>query len=310
MMRGMPRENQQYLEQEYRQFELRGDKDRTIEKHLWRIGDFIERHKNEDLMRVTRREIEDYIVELNRSDKTVSTKEDIKRGLKMFLADIQGRDAVSWLHVNRHVKSSMTAADLLHEEDVQRMIGMCRHLRDKAMIAVAFDAGLRPCELLGLRLSDLELDGEPAHITVSGKTGPRTVPITFSTRLLREYVHATPRLDGGAIWERDKHAFNPGRLLYAGYRKMLARAAREGGITKRVIPYTLRHSRITEYAEFMTDRELMAYFGTTLLSTYAHMTTRELDGALARKRKEADLAREVHELKAMVRMLADERKRS
>ncbi len=40
MIKGMLSENQQYLEQEYRQFELRGDKDRTIEKHLWRTVTF------------------------------------------------------------------------------------------------------------------------------------------------------------------------------------------------------------------------------------------------------------------------------
>ncbi len=47
-------------------------------------------------------------------------------------------------------------------------------LRDKTMIAVGFEAGLRASELLTIRVGDLSFDELGARVKVKGKTGEKT----------------------------------------------------------------------------------------------------------------------------------------
>ena len=68
------------------------------------------------------------------------------------------------------------------------MIRTARNIRDKAIIALLFDAGIRSGELLNMKIKDVDFNTESAHITVNGKTGMRKVPILFSAPYIARYL--------------------------------------------------------------------------------------------------------------------------
>lgn len=79
-------------------------------------------------------------------------------------------------------------------------------LRDRAMLEVAYACGLRHSELLGLELSDLELEPGQIWIRQSKNDQPRVLPLTsWARHFLRRYLEevrsqwASP-LSSNALW--------------------------------------------------------------------------------------------------------------
>jgi integrase len=126
---------------------------------------------------------------------------------------------------------------LLSETDIQALVNHMRpDLRD--MIMLAAWTGCRWGEVRSLRVRDF--DRNTGRITVSGKTGRRTIylpPAAITTmhaltegKKPADHVFLTAT---GAPWARTWHT------------KPFARAVRAAGIDPRAVPYSLRHTWIS-----------------------------------------------------------------
>lgn len=178
--------------------------------------------------------------------------------------------------------------DILTEEDIIRLINGTNNLRDKAIVALLFDSGIRAGELMALRLKDISLDAQPAHIRVDGKTGQRKIPIWFSVPYLVQYLNTQKHLhDEDHIW---REAYLPDsdklgkEIDYSGVRNMLSILKKKTGLRKRCNPHTFRHSRATFYANKLTEQQLKVFFGWTgdsrMAATYVHLSGRDIDNAI------------------------------
>jgi len=77
---------------------------------------------------------------------------------------------------------------LVWEDDVVPMIESCHNPRDRALLAVQFEAGCRSGELFDLRMGDI-FDGEfTTSLHVDGKRGERSVPLVMSLPYLQDWV--------------------------------------------------------------------------------------------------------------------------
>ncbi len=274
--------NRGHILSEIRAWRLRGCKQATMYKHLICLKPFVRLYEHKNLLTVTRKEIEDFMLWLQTAKYSQATKEDMKRAVKRFYSDFGKWELVDWIRLRRKSKG-IPREHLLTPEEVGSLINHISSRRDKAIIALYYDAGLRPCELVSIKAGCLDLTSNPAHLTVSGKTGTRTVPISYSVPYLIDYLDSTPRLaPDSCIWVREEKCRRPGVLEYAGIRKMLKEAARKSGLEKRLYPYVFRHTRITEYCNIMTERQLKKYFGTSQLDVYEHLITQDLDNVVAR----------------------------
>jgi len=101
--------------------------------------------------------------------------------------------------------------------------------RDRALITLLVDTGVRISEALGLRVEDIGLD----TIWVDGKTGMREVPISQETR--RQLLELA---DSGYIFKGYGD-----RMSRQGAHWIVRNAFRRAGITgKKCGPHTLRHT--------------------------------------------------------------------
>jgi integrase/recombinase XerD len=163
-------------------------------------------------------------------------------------------------------------------------------LRNRLMLALAYDAGLRREELCLLRIDDLD----PAH---------RTLRIRAETTKGRRerivpYSAATGRLLRGYVQERRALSPAPGALFLSGSRrnraapitlwtwsKVVQRIARRAGVPQ-FSTHTLRHLCLTDLARAGWELHLIASFAghrnpqTTL--QYIHLSGRELAAKLTR----------------------------
>ena len=265
---------------------------KTSIKHLFVLQIFINSAAGPlDFKSLTRKGMEGIIARIESSDYSPETKRDVKAVIKGFWKHAFGNDEfypeqVRWLKTSQKRKDRIMPEQILQEEDILKLLETANNTRDKAIIAVLFDAGIRVGELLSMRRQDIDLESNPAHIVVNGKTGPRRIPILFSVPYLAAYLNEQKtRKPEEYLWNvAGSWAGLTQRADYSAIRMMLQRVARKAGIGKRVNPHAFRHGRATNYANRLTEQQLKQFFGWTggsrMAEVYVHLSGRDVDGAV------------------------------
>ena len=160
-------------------------------------------------------------------------------------------------------------------------------LRDRAMLELAYAAGLRAEELVNLDTASVDPDAE--QVRVEGKGGrTRVVPVgEHAWRALDRYLaRGRPALADG-----DSEALflskSGRRLSTSDVRRRLRLQARRAGIT----PHTLRHSFATHLLEGGADlraiQELLGHASISTTQTYTRVESRRLKKAYSRSHPRA-----------------------
>ena len=160
-------------------------------------------------------------------------------------------------------------------------------LRDRAILELAYAAGLRAEELVNLDLDSLDADSE--EVRVEGKGGrTRVVPVgEYAWRALDRYLsRGRTVLDTGAspalfLSKTGK------RLSTSDVRRRLRLQTRRAGIS----PHTLRHSFATHLleggADLRTIQELLGHSSISTTQTYTRVESKRLKKAYARSHPRA-----------------------
>jgi len=154
-------------------------------------------------------------------------------------------------------------------------------LRDSAMLEVLYSTGLRVSELVGLRLSEVDLSMGCVRCIGKGNK-ERLVPLgRAALQTLRRYLaNARPELlrgPGSPLLFLNHHG---GRISRVGFWKILKTYGRRAGLPPKLSPHKLRHSFATHLLERGADlRSVQAMLGHADISTtqiYTHVTQARL----------------------------------
>jgi integrase/recombinase XerD len=148
--------------------------------------------------------------------------------------------------------------------------------RDRALLELAYGAGLRVSELCGLRVTDLLL--AEGLVRVLGKgSKERLVPIGRKViGAVSVYLHQVrPELDRGKTKDRVLLNSRGEPLSRVGAWGVVKRRARQAGIRKRVTTHTLRHSFATHLLEGGADlravQEMLGHADLSTTQIYTHV---------------------------------------
>ena len=154
-------------------------------------------------------------------------------------------------HLQGHARAVMPKAqreviEVLTREEIDRMEAAATTPRDKLIVRVLADTGIRVSELVELRMSDLLVRDGLAYLLVRGKTGERLVGVSKQLhRRLARYAELGRSGDTGD----DSRLFTPLVGSDPLTRSGVARRVREvgvlAGIRQTVGPHLLRHSYAT-----------------------------------------------------------------
>jgi site-specific recombinase XerD len=194
----------------------------------------------------------------------------------------------------RHMKAPRipeAPVNLVRPEHQKALLAACRgkgfaDIRDKAILSLFYDGGLRRGEMAGLQLDDLDLKGRTARVT--GKAGhTRHTRFTPTTALaLDRYLRARHRYltERGradrygapkALWWGEQ-----GRALGVwGLTAMVYRRAEEAGLKGQISPHAFRHgwahAMLRNGAQPGDVRSLAGWKSDAMLSVYARTTAAE-----------------------------------
>lgn len=192
---------------------------------------------------------------------------------------------MKWIRVKRSNNNKLPE-ELLTEEEVMKLIEATPHTRDKALVAVLWDGGLRIGEAASLKIKNVRFDKYGGILIVRGKTDWRRVRIVFSIPYLMNWIEEHPlREDPEApLWVTLGIGGKIKPMTYSLIRKQLKTMARKAGIKKRIHAHLFRHSRATYMANHLTEAQMNEYFGwvqgSRMPSIYIHLSGRDVDKAV------------------------------
>lgn len=183
--------------------------------------------------------------------------------------------------------------DVLSREEIQSMEDAASSERDKLIVRVLADTGLRITELLALTGADLRQDGRNSFLHVHGKGDrDRLVPVRPETfRRLRRFADSS-----GVDRATDRIFISSRRSSRSGLREPLTiwgaeQAIREvasaAGLSKRVYPHLLRHSFATHFLRrggnpLLLQKVLGHESLAMITKTYSHLTIDDAQAEMLR----------------------------
>jgi site-specific recombinase XerD len=182
-------------------------------------------------------EVRDWLLKLRATLSPISVAGYV-RGLKAFgnwCAAEQLADAKA-LRTLRRPRVPHKLVEPLSDEALRRLLDGAS-TRDRAILLMFVDTGLRLSELAGLRVADLRPDGS---VKVTGKGArERIVPVGRSARqALARYLRQADGAPDGVIFRSRRG----GALGWRGIQQAFRRLKLRAGIPGRCSPHTLRHT--------------------------------------------------------------------
>lgn len=234
---------------------------------------------------LTPRDIEDAVYSMPQ-DLSAQSKTTRLRNLRTFLRYLGREDLVKALDIQR-LESNIRPEELLTPVEISRLIDYALNPRDKAIIAFIYESGARRGELLNIKLKHLVPHENGYRIALEGKTGKRRILIVNSSMYIHQWVATHPARDNP-----DAPLFctlrDGMKVISVGYlERLLQKAAKRAGITKRVNPHSFRHAQATELAKDFTDSQMRTYLGwsgsSSMPSIYVHLRGEDLDAHILQK---------------------------
>ena len=164
---------------------------------------------------------------------------------------------------------------VLSRDEVQRLFSVVQNIKHKALLMVAYDAGLRLSEIRNLQIDDIDSQRMVIRVRQGKGKKDRYARLTPELlQLLRDYWRA----------ERPQQFLFPGASQYKTYElatpgRILQKLCRKAGITKRVTMHTLRHSFATHLLEAGTDlrliQQMLGHSNIQTTCLYTHISVDE-----------------------------------
>jgi len=270
---------------------------------LFRLSQWMEvpfdKAEKKDIVKVVRKiEMKDY---------SEWTKKDYKIVIKRFYKWLNGNDEeypdkVKWIKTTFRKNKRKIPEDLITKQELEKMIRVANHSRDRALVSLLYESGFRIAEALNLRIKDIKFDEIGAKIIGNGKTGMRKIRLISSVPYLSAWVEHHPFRDepDAPLWLKIGATRKDEIICYNNARKIIKTLAKKANIKKRIHPHLFRHSRATELAIHLTDAQMDQYFGwaqgSNMPSTYVHLSGSDLEDSilkingLKKEEREQDVA--------------------
>jgi integrase/recombinase XerD len=267
---------------------------RDLERYLR----FVEHHHLSWLL-VTSAEMGLYLsgLQSNRRSLSNATIQQLLTVVRLFHAylmeeGVRANNPATHSHTRRPlVARHHTLPWIPNEEDWQSILTVARNesIRNRVMLAFAYDAGLRREELCSLRSDDIDPSRRTLRIRAETTKGRRERIVPYSTsssELLHGYLQHRRTLGQkrGALFLSESRRNYTEPISIWSWSKVIRGVARRAHV-ERFSTHTLRHLCLTDLARAGWDiHEIAAFAGhrsiqTTLL--YIHLSGRDLSAKLA-----------------------------
>ena len=259
----------------------------TVSSYEKDLKKFSNNLKNKKINEITRKDIQNYLKDLNKDHNPRSTSRNIST-LKSFYKYLKINKIVKVNPMDQinNPKTKKALPKVLSEEEINDLLDIELKTnfdyRNKAMLELMYSSGLRVSELINLNVNDIDLENDTVKIFGKGSK-ERIIPLNdFAKEALREYIMVHRK-------ELFKHGENNylflnnhgNKMTRQGFFKILKKIAQEKNIKTDFSPHTLRHSFATHLLKYGADlrsiQELLGHSDISSTQIYTHVTNEKLE---------------------------------
>ena len=168
-------------------------------------------------------------------------------GIKYYCREVVNRLDLVVKIPNPRIQKYHT--EVLTIEEVRRLFGACRDIRQLLVLQLFYDTGLRVREVVRLRVSDF--DKHHQTITIHNSKGQKTRTVNYGGELrktLCTYCKVLGYVPKDTLIESIKEKGRP--LSSRGVQHIVKEAVRRSGLKKRIHAHTLRHTFAVHFLNF------------------------------------------------------------
>lgn len=201
-----------------------------------------------DPMRITKKDIRDYMDYLSEKGKSGSTLNVHLAALKFFIREVLSKD---WKINIRCSRTPKRLPVVLSKREVIRLLDAISNRKHRLMISLIYASGLRLSEAIMLKAGDIDLDNNLGW--VRGGKGNKDRMFVIARKMKKELGERI------STSQQDSYIFkgNNGPVSRKTIYDLVRRYSRKAGIRKKVHPHTLRHSFATHLIEDNHNIELV-----------------------------------------------------
>ena len=205
-----------------------------------------------------------------------------KKELRSFLRFLGKPELADSIKLERMDElNNLTSEDMLTEKDVEALIRAAGTERNRAIIAVMAEAGIRPSELFNLQIKDVHLTSQVKSLTIFGKKRKRLRPIVGCVQYLVAWLNVHPSADKPEAPLFVKKNGQP--LPYYAVNKMVKVVFARAGVKKPASLKLFRHSTNTFlYSKFPQEvaGALQGHVpGSSMAKHYVHLSKERITEA-------------------------------
>lgn len=196
--------------------------------------------------------------------------------IKLFFKNILGKPLKLTVELKRRARPMPT---VLAKEEIQRVVSVTRNVSHRLIFQLMYSSGLKLDELLGLKVKDVDIDGQ--RLTIRGNSNSGRKAKRSRETIMSEKV--APMLHAFIVdREPDDYVFpgiDGGHMTPRAVQKAFKHALKKAGIKKRASCNSLRHSFAVHLLEKGVDikhvRRLLGHARTETTSIYKRLISED-----------------------------------
>ena len=235
-------ENEKYINKYLRWLQMHGYSQNTVKNYSTSLNMFLEFLGDRLVTDVTAQDIEDF--QLYLYEKGISQRS-IARHTAAVLSFYKFTLGMTFPSI-RSPKFEQRLPEYLTREQVKQLIDSAKDLRDKVILALAYELALRRSELAALKLSDIDMTNRRVRIKGKGnKERILEISSEYVYKLLVDYINEY-EVDDWLFKGKKGNHLHPNTI-----EEIFRETARKAGIIlpERTNIHILRHSRATHMLE-------------------------------------------------------------
>lgn len=264
--------NMLLLQRTVEELQLKAYSASTLRTYKYEIGIFLQTIKNKkaDTLGVedVRRYIHYCINKLLLSENTIHSR---LNALKFMYEQVLGYERF-FVEIPRP-KKQLQLPKVLGEEELRRLFAAPKNLKHKAILFIAYSAGLRVSEVINLRLQDIDRERKQLFIHCSKGKKDRYVRLSpMVLDVLEQYYKMSDVKPKNFLFEGPETG-SPYTTRSA--QQIFSDARKKAGILKSLSFHNLRHSFATHLLEKGVDvlfiKEILGHFNIETTQRYLHV---------------------------------------
>lgn len=250
----------------------------------------IAKRLKKDLDKLNEADVDQLLFSLETEDYSSGYIRNYKKAIKKLYQWLTDGDSPKFI---RELKVTATykqvePKDLLTDSEVEKLLGTCRNARDRALIAVLLDSGLRVGAVGSLLIDNIELNTNfgvirPNNHSKSNKTFSKAVPITWSDGYIGQWLSVHPNREDlkSPLWINLDWPIG-GAMSYKNIRSMIKNTAVRAGIKKKINPHMFKHRAVSKWIlERFSDQEIKHRarwaMDSRMMAIYGHFTSEDIN---------------------------------